>query len=258
MHVPLFYLDKIGRHVLQRSHFMFLFAAAFVLSAAFRTSSYAQTEKPQEPQTPAATASSESSPRQDPAIHLVPEGALARLSLQTRLSTKINEVGDQITAVLYEAVRSSDGRTLIPRGTEFTGRVTQIQAAGRLQKQATMTIVFESMQMSYGAEKISTIVTAIDDYANDEKYRAKDDEGKVGGGHSGKSTAGNTGAGAGIGAIGGGIIAAAGGGWGGLAAATGIGAVGGVLMTKGNDLKLEAGTVLRIRFEREVRLPALE
>ena len=189
---------------------------------------------------------------------LLPEGATARLSLQTRLSSKINEVGDQITAVLYEPIRSSDGRTLVPRGTEFSGRVTQIHTAGRPQKQASMTIVFETMHMSYGAEKISTIVTAIDDYANDEKYRAKDDEGKVAGGRSGSKTAGNTAKGAGIGAIGGTIIAAAGGGWGGLAAATGIGAVGGVLMTKGNDLRLEPGTILRIRFEREVKLPALE
>ena len=211
---------------------------------------WAQTE----PAAPAAPVTAQEASN----VLILPEGATARLSLQTRLSSKINEVGDQITAILYEPVRSSDGRVLIPRGIEFSGRVTQIQAAGRPQKQASMTVVFETMHMSYGAEKISTIVTAIDDYTNDEKYRAKDDEGKVGGGRSGSKTAGNTGKGAGIGAIGGTIIAAAGGGWGGLAAATGIGAVGGVLMTKGNDLRLEPGTILRIRFEREVKLPALE
>ena len=215
-----------------------------------QVSGLAQTETPASTQT--------SSQPERPLVLLVAEGTQARLSLQTRLSSKINEVGDEITAILYEPVRSSDGKTLIPRGTEFAGRVAQVQAAGRMQKQATMTIVFDSMQMSYGSEKISTIVTAIDDYANDEKYRAKDDEGKVAGGRSGKSTAGNTAAGAGLGAIGGGIIAAAGGGWAGLATAVGVGAAGGVLMTKGNELKLEPGTVLRIRFEREVRLPALE
>jgi hypothetical protein len=38
----------------------------------------------------------------------------------------------------------------------------------------------------------------------------------------------------------------------------GGGVLGGVLMTKGNDIKLEAGTILRIRFERAVALPATQ
>ncbi|MEO6726343.1 MAG: hypothetical protein ABIU20_09680, partial [Blastocatellia bacterium] len=105
----------------------------------------------------------------------VAQGATAKLSLQTQLSSKISEVGDEVTAVLYEPVRSADGRVAIPRGTEFIGRVTQVQAAKRPQKQATMTIVFEQMRMPYGTEKVATVVTAIDDYANDEKMRSKDD-----------------------------------------------------------------------------------
>ncbi len=186
------------------------------------------------------------------------EGTAARLSLQTQLSSKLSEVGDEVIGVLYEAVRSGDGRVAIPRGTEFIGRVTQVQAAKRPQKQATLTVVFETMRMPYGTEKISTVVTAIDDYANDEKYKSKDDEGKVGGGRNGGRTAKNAGIGGGIGSLGGIIGSAAGGGIGAVAGAIGVGAVGGVLMTKGNDLKLAAGTVLRIKFERPVNLPALE
>lgn len=186
------------------------------------------------------------------------EGTTARLSLQSQLSSKLSEVGDEVIAVLYEAVRSSDGRVAIPRGTEFIGRVTQVQAAKRPQKQATMTVVFETMRMPYGTEKISTVITAIDDYANDEKYRSKDDEGKVGGGRNGGRTAKNAGIGGGLGSLGGVIIGAAGGGIGAIAGAIGVGAAGGVLMTKGNDIKLAAGTILRIKFERPVNLPALE
>ncbi len=186
------------------------------------------------------------------------QGSTAKLSLQTRLSSKISEVNDEVIAVLYEAVRTADGRVAIPRGTEFIGRVTQVQAAKRPQKQATMTIVFETMRMSYGEEKISTVVTAIDDYANDEKMRAKDDEGKVGGGRSGGRTARNAGLGGGLGSLGGLIIGAAGGGIGAAAGAIGVGAAGGVLMTKGNDIKLAEGTILRIRFERDVELPMFD
>jgi uncharacterized protein YpmS len=189
---------------------------------------------------------------------LIAQGTSAKLSLQTRLSSKLSEVGDEVVGVLYEAVRDADGRVAIPRGTEFIGRVTQVQAAKRPQKEATMTVVFETMRMSYGAEKIATVVTAIDDYANDNKMRSKDDEGKVGGGHSGRRTAKNASIGGGLGSLGGIIGTAAGGGLGTLAGGIGGGVVGGVLMTKGNDIKLEAGTILRIRFEREVSLPAFE
>ncbi|MCI0661729.1 MAG: hypothetical protein L0220_11695, partial [Acidobacteria bacterium] len=135
---------------------------------------------------------------------------------------------------------------------------TQVKAAKKPQKEASMTIIFESMRMSYGIEKIATTVTAIDDYANDEKLRSKDDEGKVGGGRSGGRTARNAGIGGGIGSLGGLIIGAAGGGLGGIAGAIGVGAAGGVLMTKGNDIKLAPGTILRVRFERDISLPATE
>jgi hypothetical protein len=189
---------------------------------------------------------------------VIGQGATAKLSLQTRLSSKITEVGDEVTAVLYEPVRGGDGRVAIPRGTEFFGRVTQVQAAKRPQKQASMTIVFEEMRMSYGAEKISTIITAIDDYANDSKMRAKDDEGKVGAGRSGERTARNAGIGGGLGSLGGIIGAAAGGGLGAIAGGIGGGVAGGVLMTKGNDIRLEPGAIFRIRFERDLTLPAFD
>lgn len=189
---------------------------------------------------------------------IVAQGATAKISLQTQLSSKISEVGDEVIGVLYEPVRSADGRVAIPRGTEFIGRVTQVQAAKRPQKEATMTIVFETMRMSYGTEKIATVVTAIDDFANDEKMRAKDEEGKVGAGKSGSRTAKNAGIGGGLGSLGGMIIGAAGGGVGGVVGGVGAGVLGGVLMTKGNDIKLASGTILRIRFEHNVNLPAFE
>lgn len=186
------------------------------------------------------------------------EGTAAKLSLQTALSSKLSEVGDQVVAVLHEAVRDTEGRVVIPRGTEFIGRVTQVQAAKRPQKQATMTIVFDTMQMAYGVEKVSTVITAIDDFANDEKLKAKDGEGKVGAGRSGGRTATNAGIGAGIGGAGGSIVRATGGGLGGMLGATAAGAIGGVLLTKGNDIKLQPGTILRIRFEREMTIPLFE
>lgn len=186
------------------------------------------------------------------------EGTTAKLALQTALSSKISEVGDEVIATLHEHVRDSEGRVVIPRGTEFIGRVTQVQAAKRPQKQATMTISFDKARMAYGIEKVSVVITAIDDYANDEKLKTKDDEGKVGAGRSGSRTATNAGIGAGIGGAGGAIIRATGGGLGGMLGSTAAGAIGGVLFTKGNDIRLQPGTILRIRFEREMTIPILE
>ncbi len=183
----------------------------------------------------------------------ISEGAVGKLSLRTPLSTKLNEVGDNVDAVLYEDVRSDDGKIAIPKGTQFFGRVTQIQRAGKGQKQSTLKITFENMLMPYGAEKVSVTVVAIDDYGNDEKYKSKDDEGKVQGGRSGGRTARNAGMGAGMGSIGG-IF----GGLAGAAIGAGAGAMAGVLMTKGNDLKLNEGTILRIRFEKQMELPDFE
>ncbi len=183
----------------------------------------------------------------------VVEGTLGKLSLQTALSTKLSEVGDEVLAVLYEPVRSDDDRVAIPRGTQFFGKVSQVKRAGKGQKESSLKITFENMLMPYGAEKVVITVVAIDDYSNDEKYKSKDGEGKVGGGKSGGRTARNAGTGAGLGTIGG-IF----GGLGGMAIGAGVGAIAGVLMTKGNDLKLDSGTILRVKFDRDLKLPAFD
>src|SRR5215472_309818 len=69
----------------------------------------------------------------------VPEGTKIRLALQTQISSKLNEAGDQLTAILYEPLRI-DGNTILARGTEFDGRISEIKPAGKGQKQASLTI----------------------------------------------------------------------------------------------------------------------
>jgi len=191
---------------------------------------------------------------------VVAAGTRASLVLQTPLNSKLSEAGDRVTALLDDEVRDEDGRIAIPHGAEFSGRVTQAQPAGRLQRQATMTVVFETLRLAGGVEKISTVVTAIDNHADDRKLKAKNDEGKVVGGRSGERTIRNAGRGAAVGLIGGAIVGVVGG----RLPVTevrvglGVGVVGGVLITKGNDIKLPPGTILRIRFERPATLPAVE
>ena len=77
----------------------------------------------------------------------------AKLILQTRLSSKLSEVGDPVTAVLDEPIYVGSD-LVIPRGTEFRGRVTAVKAAGRGQKAGNIAIAFERVSMPWGDEQV--------------------------------------------------------------------------------------------------------
>src|SRR5205085_6752894 len=128
----------------------------------------------------------------------------AKLILQTRLSSKLSEVGDPITAVLDEPIYVGNDLA-IPRGTEFRGRVTAVKAAGRGQKAGNLAIAFERVSMPWGDEQVFIALAGIDDWDKNEKLKAND-EGKVSGGHRGDKTAENVYRSAGIGAAGAGVI----------------------------------------------------
>ncbi len=180
----------------------------------------------------------------------------ARLVLQTQLSSKLNEVGDTITAVLNDPIYV-DNKLVLPRGTEFHGRITEVAPAGRGQKNGKLSIIFEKVAMPWGEENVSVVLTSIDDWDNDDKLKA-DDEGKVKGKRSGKRTVENTrdagtiGGAAGIGTVLVGGPAAAGG-------AMILGSLlGGVLLTKGGEVRVQPGAVFRIKFVKPLTLPVIQ
>ncbi|MCI0486961.1 MAG: hypothetical protein L0229_10210 [Blastocatellia bacterium] len=180
----------------------------------------------------------------------------ARLSLQSQLNSKLNEPGDMITAVLYEPVYV-DGKLILPRGTEFHGRVTDVKPAGRGLKNGSISIIFERISMPWGEEPVSVVLTAIDDWENDEKYKA-DAEGKVDGKRNGKNTAENVALGGTIGTSAGiGTVLLSGSRAGGGAAIVG-GLLGGLLLTKGGNVKVAPGTIFRIKFVKPLTLPVIQ
>jgi hypothetical protein len=187
----------------------------------------------------------------------------ALIVLQSRLSSKLSEVGDPITGVLDEPV-FVDGLMVMPRGTEFHGRVTMVKPAGRGQKGAQMTIVFDRVLMPWGEEPVAILITAIDDWSRDQKLKANQ-EGKVNGGHDGDKTTDNVIRGGMIGGAGAGTVilagAAAGSGPGVLgagAAAIGAGMLGGLFLTKGNEVRLDPGVTFRVKFVKPMTLPVIE
>jgi hypothetical protein len=190
-------------------------------------------------------------------------GTKARLVLQSQLSSKLNEVGDAVVAILEEPIYIN-GLLIMPRDAVFQGRVTSVKPAGRSHKSAQMSIVFDKVLTPWGDEAVSVVLTAIDDWDKNEKLRP-DSEGKVNGGHRGEKTVDNVIRGAEVGALGTGTVIAGSGtrnvsqgtsGQGGVA--IGAGMLGGLLLTKGGEVRLAPGAILRIAFVMSLTLPVTQ
>ena len=176
-----------------------------------------------------------------------------KVTLQTQLSSKLSEVGDPVVATIDEPIYVN-GETVVPRGTEIRGRVAAVRSAGRPHKEGQMSIIFERIAMPWGEEPISVVLTSVDDWSSDKKLKAND-EGKVKGGKQGKETVDNMVRGGSLGGATAGIILLSGGGGAAGAAALGGGLLGGVLLTKGSEVRLQPGTQFRLKFIKTLTLP---
>ncbi|HKG21627.1 MAG TPA: hypothetical protein VKC34_06980 [Blastocatellia bacterium] len=180
----------------------------------------------------------------------------ARLVLQSNLSSKLNEPGDPITASLDEPLYVN-GEIVLPRGTEFLGKVTEATPAGRGQKNGKIGIIFDRIRLPWGEVPAVVEITAIDDWTSNEKKKP-DEEGQVKGSRSGKRTADNVGRGATIGGAGGLATVLLGGGRALGGAAIGGGLLGGLLLTRGGDVRLAPGAIFRIKFTSPITLPVTQ
>lgn len=179
-----------------------------------------------------------------------------KIILQSRLSSKLSEPGDPIRAVVDEPLYVNN-QLVLPRGTEFIGRVTQVTPAKRGQKQGSIAIAFERLSFSWGEEAVSVVVTSVDDWDKNEKLNA-DSEGKVKGGHRGDATARNVERGGAIGGAGAGVVVLSGGSLGAGAGALGGGLLAGLLLTKGGEVVVNPGAVFRVKFVKPVTLPVVQ
>ena len=179
----------------------------------------------------------------------------ARLVLQSQLSSKLNEVGDPVRATLEEPIYVN-GELVLPQGTEFRGRITYVKAAKRPHKSGEMTIAFERADMPWGEEPVSVILTSADDWDNDDKLKANE-EGKVNAGKQGEKTVDNVIRGTSLGGAGAGVILLSGGSGAAGAASLGAGAIGGLMLTKGAEVRLAPGTIFRVKFAKPLTLPVV-
>jgi len=158
----------------------------------------------------------------------VPSDTSLRLSLQTALASDTSNVEDRVSARVVNDV-IVDGETVIPEGSRVDGRVTYAQASGKVKGRAGLTVRFYSLTVGNRTYDIATEPVR----REAEGSKAKD--------------ARNIGIGAGAGAVIGGIIGGRKGA--GIGAAVGgAGGTGMVLATKGDEVKMPAGTAVTTRL----------
>ncbi|MBM3801417.1 MAG: hypothetical protein FJW26_03800 [Acidimicrobiia bacterium] len=184
----------------------------------------------------------------------IPVGTRFKARLETPISSKLSEVGDTLIVTLLEPM-PIDAVHFLPRGTEMTGKVTFVKRAGRVKGRAEVYALINELTTSYGSEPIQVSIDAADDMANDEKIRT-DEEGKL---KSNKNIGGDVedaGRGAALGSLGSTPVAIATGSAGAAIAGPAAGALAGLLLSRGKEVRLPVGTVFRMKFDKELTLPA--
>jgi hypothetical protein len=79
-------------------------------------------------------------------------GTAINAALNSSLDSKKAKPGEQITAHTVEAVKSTDGRTILPKGTKLIGHVTKASARSNGQGESTLAIQFDKAMLKGGQE----------------------------------------------------------------------------------------------------------
>jgi hypothetical protein len=166
----------------------------------------------------------------------VPSGTALELKLETPVASETSEVEDTVRATVAKPVVVS-GMTVIPAGAPVTGTVIAAERSGRVKGRASVSIRFNRVVVAATPYNIRTATIV---------RRAEATKGE-----DAKKIAIGAGAGAAIGAIAGGKKGAA------IGAGIGGGAgTGTVLATRGEEVSVPAGEIVRTTIQETVRITA--
>ena len=180
----------------------------------------------------------------------VPEGTEFKLQLHSTISSKVSKVGDRVLTTLLDPVAVEDTNVL-PKGVRIDGHIGEVKAAARRGKGGLLSIIFDTVEMPNG-EKVAIMGSLTEVFASEGGGDPNvGPEGELKGkGPSIKTRA--IIAGAPI--AGGTAVAVAGGMTGvGIAMAAG-GVVAAILLPKGQQAALPAGSLIGMRLDRDVTL----
>jgi hypothetical protein len=176
---------------------------------------------------------------------VIPEGTEFKLQLHTTINSAKSKPGDRVVTTLLDPVSVED-QDLLPKGLRVDGHVGEVRAAAHRGKGGYLTVVFDTVELPNG-EKLAILgsLTEIFSSAGGGNPNVGPEGELKGHGASRKEQAAliiapaAAGAAAGIGP---GIAAAAGG----IAAA--------ILIPKGKQAALEAGSLIGMRLDRDVTM----
>ena len=161
----------------------------------------------------------------------IPVGTELDIRLQTPLSSGTAQVEQRVDATTLVNLQRG-GAVAIPAGSAVEGYVVEVDRASRTDRRGSLVLKFTRLTVNGRTHDVTLSVT-----------QALESKGIRGEGE-------RIGVGAGVGAVIGGIL----GGLKGAIAGILVGAGGAVVATEGKDVELEAGTVLRVRFDAPLEL----
>jgi hypothetical protein len=190
--------------------------------------------------------------QQTPVQISIPAGTKVPLALKQAISTKNAREGDAVYAETTFPVVIND-RIVIPPGTYVQGRISHVQRAGRIKGRAEVLMHFTTLIYPSGYTLV--LPGALENVPGAEKSSMSGPEGTVRGDSQKGEKIGTVASTTATGAVVGGLSR---GGTGALIGA-GIGGAAGTaiaMLTRNNEVKMEAGTTLEMVIQREVQLDA--
>ena len=164
----------------------------------------------------------------------IPAGTKLSVTVLSTLASNTSKVEDPVRGSLAEAVVVS-GQTVLPKGAELSGSVTDVKQSGRVKGKAALAFHFDRLSARKETHRIQTAPVTIEAEGSTKKDVKKG------------------GIGAGVGAIVGGIA----GGGSGAAIGAVVGGAGTVLATKGDEVQVAPGTLVPVLVQEglTVRVP---
>ena len=237
---------------------MRIILALLVLAASASAQSDAA-PKPGAGAAPAATATATpagsynaTAPANPPAGLTIPAGTKFPVELKHAVSSKGTHEGDGVYAETTFPVVVNN-RVLIPAGTYVQGKISHIQRGGRVKGRAEVLMHFTTLIYPSGYTVL--LPGSVENAPGVDKTSVGDQEGTIRADSQTGQKVGTVATTAGAGAVAGGL---SNGGKGALIGAGVGGAVGTAIamLTRGNDVTMEAGTTMEIVIQRDVPLDA--
>ncbi len=87
------------------------------------------------------------SPSRERTVRSIPSGTIFRVRLEETLDTRRNRAGDRFVATLVDPV-VENGTTMIPKGTQFAGHLTESKPSGRFKGRALLSLSLDSFELN--------------------------------------------------------------------------------------------------------------